>query len=147
MVFGPRSFSQVRYPSPGRGIPSCIGGGGVLQDRSNPQPGQDWGIPGWDWCTSQDRTAERILATRILLAVMQEDFIFLSFEISYLDFGWVKEVMMKGMKRKSRRIDLEKQYGYRLVIGNRDWLGGKVIIRCIMDSIQKSRKVIFILSR
>ena len=54
---------------------------------------------------------------------------------------------MQGMRRRSRRIDLEKQYGYRLVIGNRDWLGGKVIIRCIMDSIQKSRKVIFILSR
>ena len=66
---------------------------------------------------------------------------------SHADFHWVREVFMKNMRRKSRRIDLEKQHGLRLVIGNRDWLGGILIRTCILDPIEKSRRVIFILSR
>ena len=72
---------------------------------------------------------------------------FFSIATSDLDFGWMKQAMMKGMKLKSRRIDLEKQYGYRLVFEKRDWPVGKVRPDCVTDSIEQSRKVIIIVSR
>ena len=56
-------------------------------------------------------------------------------------------MFMRHKKRRSRRFDLEKEYGFRLVIHERDWIAGRTIRANITDSIEKSRRVIFIISR
>ncbi len=45
------------------------------------------------------------------------------------------------------KFDLEKDYGFRFVIAQRDWIAGRTIRANIVDSIEKSRRVIFIVSR
>ena len=54
---------------------------------------------------------------------------------------------MKNKKKRSRRFDLEKEYGFRLMIHERDWIAGRTIRANIMDGIEKSRRIIFVLSR
>ena len=61
--------------------------------------------------------------------------------------NWVSDVFMKNKKKRSRRFDMEKRYGFRLMIHERDWIAGRTIRANIMDGIEKSRRVIFILSR
>ena len=53
-----------------------------------------------------------------------------------------------GRKRKGdRSLDIERDYGFRLMIHDRDWIAGRTIRANIMDGIEKSRRVIFILSK
>ena len=59
----------------------------------------------------------------------------------------MSDVFMKNKKKRSRRFDLEKEYGFRLMIHQRDWIAGRTIRANIMDGIEKSRRVIFVLSR
>ena len=54
---------------------------------------------------------------------------------------------MKNKKKRSRRFDLEKEYGFRIMIHERDWIAGRTIRANIMDGIEKSRRIIFVLSR
>ena len=66
---------------------------------------------------------------------------------SHKNTRWVSNVFMWHKKRRSRRFDLEKEHGFRLVIHERDWIAGRTIRANITDSIDKSRRVIFIVSR
>ena len=54
---------------------------------------------------------------------------------------------MKNKKKKSRKFDIEKEYGFRFVIHERDWIAGRTIRANIVDSMEKSRRIIFLLSR
>ena len=54
---------------------------------------------------------------------------------------------MKNNNKRSRKFNLEKEYGFRLIIHERDWIAGRTIRANIMDSLEKSRRVIFIVSR
>ena len=71
----------------------------------------------------------------------------LQYTFSHEDRKWVTEVFMKNKKKRSRRFDLEKEYGFRLSIHDRDWIAGRTIRANIMDSVEGSRRVIFILSK
>ena len=67
--------------------------------------------------------------------------------LSHKDTKWVSDVFMKNKRRRSRRFDMEKDFGFRLSIHRRNWIAGRTIRANIVDSIEKSRKVIFLLSR
>ena len=54
---------------------------------------------------------------------------------------------MKNKKKRSTRFDIEKEYGFRFVIHDRDWIGGRTIRANVVDSIDESRRVIFIISK
>ena len=69
------------------------------------------------------------------------------FVCSHKDAKWVSDVFMKNKKKKSRRFDIEKEYGFRFVIHERDWIAGRTIRANIADSMEKSRRIIFLLSR
>ena len=71
----------------------------------------------------------------------------LQYTFSHENRKWVTEVFMKNKKKRSRRFDLEKEYGFRLSIHDRDWIAGRTIRANIMDSVEGSRRVIFILSK
>ena len=71
----------------------------------------------------------------------------LQYTFSHEDRKWVTEVFMKNKKKRSRRFDLEKEYGFPLSIHDRDWIAGRTIRANIMDSVEESRRVIFILSK
>ncbi len=64
---------------------------------------------------------------------------------SQKDFQWVKEIFMDNEMK--RRFNLETDYGFRLVIHERDWIAGRTIRANIMDGIENSRRIIFILSK
>ena len=66
---------------------------------------------------------------------------------SHKDAKWVSDVFMKNKKKKSRKFDIEKEYGFRFVIHERDWIAGRIIRANIADSMEKSRRIIFLLSR
>ena len=63
---------------------------------------------------------------------------------SHNDIKWIKEVFWKTDKFQ---FDLEKRYGFRLMIHDRDWIAGRTIRANVMDGMEKSRRVIFVLSR
>ena len=54
---------------------------------------------------------------------------------------------MKNKKKRKRRFDLERDHGFKFIIHERDWIAGRTIRANIMDSLEKSRRVIFIVSR
>ena len=64
---------------------------------------------------------------------------------SHKDFQWVKRVFMGNKMQK--KFNIEKDYGFRLIIHNRDWPAGVSKTNNIINAINKSRRVIFILSR
>ena len=72
---------------------------------------------------------------------------FFNHKNSHEDRKWVHDVFMKNKKKRSRRFDLEKEYGFRLSIHDRDWIAGRSIRANIVDSVERSRKVIFVLSK
>ena len=76
-----------------------------------------------------------------------QNFYIKNWSFSHKDTRWVSDVFMRHKKRRSRRFDLEKEHGFRLVIHERDWIAGRTIRANITDSIEKSRRVIFIISR
>ena len=76
-----------------------------------------------------------------------QEFLTSSFLCSHKDAKWVSDVFMKNKKKRSRRFNLEKEYGFRLMIHERDWIAGRTIRANIVDSLEKSRRVIFIVSR
>ena len=63
---------------------------------------------------------------------------------SHKDIKWIKEVFWKKDKFQ---FDLEREYGFRLMIHDRDWIAGRTIRANVMDGMEKSRRVIFVLSR
>ena len=66
------------------------------------------------------------------------------FFFSHKDIKWVKEIFWKS---DGVQFDMEKEYGFRFMIHDRDWIAGRTIRANITDSLEKSRRVIFILSR
>ena len=82
-----------------------------------------------------------------MLAFNERKIHILNCSFSHEDRKWVTEVFMKNKKKRSRRFDLEKEYGFRLSIHDRDWIAGRTIRANIMDSVKGSRRVIFILSK
>ena len=61
---------------------------------------------------------------------------------SHKDAKWISDVFMKNKKKRKRRFDLERDHGFKFIIHERDWIAAN-----IMDSLEKSRRVIFIVSR
>ena len=66
------------------------------------------------------------------------------FFFSNKDIKWVKEIFWKS---DGVQFDMEKEYGFRFMIHDRDWIAGRTIRANITDSLEKSTRVIFILSR
>ena len=91
---------------------------------------------------TSDRKPEYVHFRRKLTFLLHENCF-----CSHKDTRWVSDVFMRHKKPRSRRFDLEKEHGFRLVIHRRDWIAGRTIRANIMDSIEKSRRVIFIISR
>ncbi len=54
---------------------------------------------------------------------------------------------MKKRQKGNTRLDIEVDYGFNLFLHQRDFMAGYPIIHCINHGIEKSRRVIFILSR
>ncbi len=64
------------------------------------------------------------------------------------DLPWVLDVFMKKRQEgNTRLLDIEVDFGFKLFLHQRDFLGGYSILHCITHGIQKSRRVIFVLSR
>ncbi len=61
------------------------------------------------------------------------------------DFQWVKQVFMDN--QMDRRFNLERVHGFRLMIHARDWMAGRTIRANVVDGVEKSRRVIIIMSR
>ena len=73
---------------------------------------------------------------------------YVCFVCSQKDTRWVSQVMRKNKRAKgSKRFDLESEYGFRLMVPQRDFELGYNIATNIAEGIQKSRKIIFIVSR
>ena len=53
----------------------------------------------------------------------------------------------KNKRSGDINFDIEKEHGFRFMIHERDFIAGRTIRANIMDGIEKSRRVIFILSR
>ena len=66
---------------------------------------------------------------------------------SHHDFPWIRQVLWKKKRKGDRSLDIERDYGFRLMIHDRDWIAGRTIRANIMDGIEKSRRVIFIMSK
>ena len=62
------------------------------------------------------------------------------------DFSWMKSIFWKD-EANSRLLDIEREYGFRFMIGKRDFVAGRTIYWNIINGIMKSRRAIFILSR
>ena len=68
---------------------------------------------------------------------------------SQKDTRWVSHVMRKNKRTKgSKRFDLESEYGgFRLMVPQRDFELVTNIATNIAEGMQKSRRIIFIVSR
>ena len=64
--------------------------------------------------------------------------------LSHKDFPWIREVFWKN---DGRRFDIENEHGFRLMIHDRDFIAGRTIRANIIDGIEKSRRIIFVMSR
>ena len=54
---------------------------------------------------------------------------------------------MKKKKRRSRKFDLEKEYGYKFIIHQRDFMPGATIRANVTEAVTKSRRIVIIFSR
>ncbi len=63
------------------------------------------------------------------------------------DKEWVKDIFWKRKGNGSANFDIEDDYDFKFMIHERDFIAGRTIAANIMDGIEKSRRVIFILSR
>ncbi len=63
------------------------------------------------------------------------------------DKQWLIDVLWKKKAKGNRNLDIEVEDGFRLFIHQRDFIAGRTIMANIRDGIEKSRRVIFILSR
>ena len=64
------------------------------------------------------------------------------------DTRWVSQIFRRNKwKDGSKLFDLEKDDGFRLLIPQRDFPPGSETGNLIADGMEKSRKIIFIISR
>ncbi len=63
------------------------------------------------------------------------------------DLPWLIDVLWKKKGRGNRNLDIEVDYGFKLFIHQRDFIAGRTIMANIIHGIEKSRRVIFIMSR
>ncbi len=57
------------------------------------------------------------------------------------------ETLWKTKGNGNTRLDMEIDPGFRLYIHHRDFIAGRTIVANILHGIQKSRRVIFIMSK
>lgn len=69
------------------------------------------------------------------------------FFCSQADKNWLMDIFWKEKGNGTRNFDIEDNLGFRFLIHERDFIAGRTIVANIMDGIEKSRRVIFILSR
>ena len=74
-------------------------------------------------------------------------FLFYACFCSYQDFPWVKEVLLKNKRKRGWKFPLEKKYGYKFIAPNRDFMIGTTIRANVTEAVNKSRRIIIILSR
>ena len=64
---------------------------------------------------------------------------------SYKDVPWLVKSLLT--KTPPRTTILEEEFGYYLIIPDRDWLMGGTTMSLIIQSIQQSKRAIFLVSR
>ncbi len=70
------------------------------------------------------------------------------YNFSEKDLPWILDVFMKKRQEgNTRLLDIEVDHGFKLFLHQRDFMAGYSIIHCVHHGIEKSRRVIFILSR
>ncbi len=63
------------------------------------------------------------------------------------DVPWLVEVFWKKKAKGNRYFDMEVDHGFRLYIHQRDFIAGRTIRANITDGLEKSRRVIFVMSK
>ncbi len=63
------------------------------------------------------------------------------------DLEWILNLFMRKRPSDRTKLDIEIDHGFRLFLHQRDFLAGYSIAHCINHGIEKSRRVIFVLSR
>ncbi len=66
---------------------------------------------------------------------------------SKADLPWLIDVLWKKKGKGNRNLDIEVDHGFKLFIHQRDFIPGRTIMANIRDGIEKSRRVIFVLSK
>ncbi len=101
-------------------------------------------------CTISVLLYLRKISSTLILRRLSQQRLFYSdmnsnINFSQRDFPWVKNVFMDNIMQQ--KFNLERKYGFRLLIAQRDWLAGRTIRYNIAQSIATSRRAIIILSR
>ncbi len=63
------------------------------------------------------------------------------------DVPWLVDTLWKKRGNGNRNLDIEVDHGFKLFIHHRDFVAGNTIMSNIQNGIEKSRRVIFILSK
>ena len=72
----------------------------------------------------------------------------LSLTYSTKDTKWVSEVFRRNKwKAGSRLFDLEKDHDFRLLVPQRDFEPGTQTVNRVAEGMERSRRVIFVVSR
>ncbi len=74
-------------------------------------------------------------------------YIFIWIFFSHADLSWIIDVFWKKRGGGNTRLDIELDYGFRLFIHQRDFVVGRSIMENIRHGIEKSRRIIFIMSK
>ncbi len=72
---------------------------------------------------------------------------FVWFAFSKEDVPWLVDVLWKKKGNGNKSLDVEVDYGFKLFIHQRDFIAGRTIMANVQDGIEKSRRIIFILSK